>query len=224
MRDEFHADIDGLMDRLVETAEVCDSMLEAALTSLVATGSPGADAVIERDNDVDRAYEEIQHGVLRLLALQAPVASDLRLLAAMLHVNIHVERLGDYATSIAKMARMASGLVDDPDLAKQLDEMGRVAREVSRESMRSFAGRDVELARRLPALDDPVDRLNIGIFQRLIHLAAVDEDRLEWATHMVLVARSLERYGDHAVDIGEQTVFAVTGETIELSSNDPRDA
>lgn len=224
MRDDFHADIDGLMDRLVETAEVCDDMLADALQALVASGSPGADAVIERDNEVDRAYEQIQHGVLRLFALQAPVASDLRLLAAMLHVNIHVERLGDYATSIAKMARVASGLVDDPELAGQLDEMGRVARDVSRESIRSFAAGDEGLARQLPGLDDRVDQLNIGIFRRLVELASKDEDRLEWATHMVLVARSLERYGDHAVDIGEQTVFAVTGETIELSSNDPRDA
>lgn len=221
MRDAFQADIDGLLEQLVATAANCDRMLEGALHSLLAPGSPGAAEIVERDNEIDRAYQQIQHDVLSLFALQAPVASDLRLLAAMLHANIHVERLGDYAAHVAKMARVVSHLDDEPELAGRLEEMGIAACHVSRAALRSLVDHDVELARRLPDLDDRVDRLNLEIFRRLVQLAGRDEGRLEWATHMIVVARSLERYGDHAVDIGEQTIYAVTGETVELSSNDP---
>jgi phosphate transport system protein len=221
MRDEFHADIETLLERLVETAAVCDHMLEAALHALVTPGSFGAQAVVARDNEVDAAYRDIQRSLLGLLALQAPVTGDLRLLAGMLHVNIHVERLGDYATHVAKMADVVSDLVDHPELARDLVDMGAAACHVSRTALRSFADRDVALARRLPTLDDRVDGHNREIFRRLVALAGTDEQRLEWATHMIVVARSIERYGDHAVDIGEQTVYVVTGETIELSSNDP---
>jgi phosphate transport system protein len=221
MRDAFHADIQTLLDRLVETAAICDHMLESALHALVTPGSVGAREVIARDNDVDEAYRDIQRSILGLLALQAPVASDLRLLSAMLHVNIHVERLGDYATHVAKMAHVAADLVDHPELARALVDMGSAACHVSRTALRSFADRDFELARRLPVLDDRVDEHNREIFRRLVALAATDDECLEWATHMIVVARSIERYGDHAVDVGEQTVFVITGETIELSSNDP---
>lgn len=222
MRDAFQADIDALLEQLVTTAAACDRMLEGALHALITPGSPGAAEIVAQDNDIDRAYQQIQHDVLSLFALQAPVASDLRLLAAMLHTNIHIERLGDYAAHVAKMARVVSHLDDEPELAGRLEEMGIAACHVSRAALRSLADHDVGLARRLPDLDDRVDGLNLEIFRRLVHLAGRDEDRLEWATHMIVVARSLERYGDHAVDIGEQTIYAVTGETVELSSNDPR--
>lgn len=221
MRQGFHANIDRIAARLVDTAAICDDMLEAALRALAAPGAPGAAEVVARDNEVDLAYDEIQHDVLGLMALQAPVASDLRRLAAMLHVNIHVERLGDYATHVAKMAGIVSDYADHPKLARELVDMGAAACHVSRTALRSFAERDDALARRLPSLDDRVDEHNLDIFRQLVALAGTDERRLEWATHMIVVARSIERYGDHAVDIGEQTVFIVTGQTIELSSNDP---
>ena len=150
------------------------------------------------------------------------MATDLRMLTAILHANIHVERLGDYETTAAKLADAASDLDHHPDLARALVDMGTAATHVSRSALRSFAHRDLDAAQKLPLLDDRVDQLNLDIFRRLVRLAAVDERCIEWANHMVVVARSLERYGDHAVDIGEQTVFVVTGETVELSSNDPQ--
>jgi phosphate transport system protein len=221
MREGFHTEIEELLEQLVATGAVCDRMLEHALHALLVPGAPGAAVVVARDNDVDAAYQQVQQRLLGLFALQAPVASDLRLLAAMLHVNIHVERLGDYAAHVAKMAGVVSHLDEDPQLASRLEEMGLAACHVSRAALRSLADRDVTLARRLPELDDRVDALNLEIFRRLVKLAGEDERRLEWATHMIVVARSIERYGDHAVDIGEQTIYAVTGETVELSSNDP---
>lgn len=221
MRDTYHRDLDDLLDTVVATGEIVVEMLEGALDALIRRDIVLADRVRQRDEEVDEAYERLQHGLLRVMATQAPVASDLRFVSALMHVAIHVERMGDYATSVAKMGKLAADLLDDADLAQQLHEMGVAARHVATNAIRSFTNRDVELARSLVDMDERVNRLNIGIFHRLVRLASEDEERLEWATHMVLVARNIERYGDHAVDIGEQTIFAVTGSTVELSANEP---
>ena len=223
MRTEFIGQKHDLVDRLVGTAEVADGMLGDAVRALAEQDAELAGEVIGRDNVVDQQYSETQDEIIRVISLQAPVAGDTRLLVSMLHVNIHLERMGDYATSVAKMALLAEGLKGKDELAAQLAEMAELAQRVGRESIRSYAQRDVDLARQLPAMDDGVDRLNRGIFQRLVALVAEDASRLEWASNMILVPRLIERYGDHAVDIGEQTIFAVTGESVELSSNDPED-
>jgi phosphate transport system protein len=223
VRNEFDGQKRDLIDGLVATSEIADGMLGDAIRALADQDAELAGEVVRRDNQVDTRYVETQEDILRVISLQAPVAGDTRLLASMLHVNIHLERMGDYATSVAKMARLSEGLKGKDDLAAQIAEMAELAQRVGREAVRSYAQRDVELARELPAMDDGVDRLNRGIFQRLVNLVAEDETRLEWASNMILVPRLIERYGDHAVDIGEQTIFAVTGESVELSSNDPRD-
>ena len=222
MRTEFHAQLDQLEEQLVEMAEIADEMLAEAIEALADRDPDRARAVVRRDGQVDDLYEEVQHGALRAIALQAPVASDLRLIAAILHVDIHLERMGDYATSIARMVKRSAELRDDPALRGQLQEMGEHARVVGQEAIRAFTTRDAELARRLPELDDRVDKLNHGIFHRLIELVAEDRSRMEWAENVMILPRAIERFGDHAVDIGEQAIFVVTGETIELSSNAPR--
>lgn len=223
MRTEFEEQKEDLVDRLVTTAEVTDAMMGDAVRALTAHDPDLATDVVRRDNEVDDRYAETQDEILRVISLQAPVASDTRLLASMLHVNIHLERMGDYATNVAKMAYRAEGLRGKEELALQVAEMAELAQRVGREAVRSYAQRDVALANQLPGLDDGVDRLNRGIFQRLVQLVAEDASRLEWASNMLLVPRLIERYGDHGVDIGEQTIFAVTGTTVELSSNDPED-
>lgn len=223
MRNEFAGQKHDLVDRLVGTAEVADGMLGDAVRALTDQDADLAGEVVRRDNVVDTQYAQTQEEIIRVISLQAPVAGDTRLLASMLHVNIHLERMGDYATSVAKMARRAEGLKGKDELAAQIAEMAELAQRVGREAIRSYAQRDVDLARELPAMDDGVDRLNRGIFERLVQLVSEDPSRLEWASRMILVPRLIERYGDHAVDIGEQTIFAVTGESVELSSNDPAD-
>ncbi len=221
MRNEFAEQKDDLVDRLVGTAEIADEMLGDAIRALSERDAALAAAVVERDNVVDERYVSTQDQILRVIALQAPVASDVRLLSSMLHVNIHVERMADYATTIAKRAGRSEAMKSDDALTEQMLEMVELAQRVGREAIRSYAQKDVDLARRLPEMDDAVDRLNRGIFRRLIELATQDPSRLEWATSIMLVPRHVERYGDHAVDIGEQTIYAVTGTTVELSSNDP---
>lgn len=221
MRNHFHAEIDHLVDALVGMGEIVGDMLARGVRSLVRRDLALADEVMRADDEVDARYVEVQNRIVRTLALQAPVASDLRLLSAMLHVNIHLERMGDYALNVARMAKLSASYRDEPELAGQLREMAEIAMQVGREAVASFAQRDLERAQRLPLLDDSVDQLNIGVFKRLVRLAADDESHLEWATHMILVARQIERWSDHAVDIGEATIFAVTGEMVELSSNTP---
>jgi len=220
---EFVLERDALIDLLVRSGDTVVDMLGQALNSLAERDGDQATSVIAADDRVDATYAEVQHRVVTAMSLPEPQVADHRLLAALLHVNIHVERMGDYAVNIARAGLRTVDEPGDTELTDQLREMGLLAVEVARTAIRAFARRDVEAARRLPALDDGVDRLNVGVFQRLVQLASTDESRLRWATHMILVARQLERYADHAVDIGEATIFAATGEVVELSSNTLRE-
>ncbi|MBW3562501.1 MAG: phosphate signaling complex protein PhoU [Actinobacteria bacterium] len=221
MRNDFHAEMDRLIDELLSMGDVVIEMLDDAVTSLIEHDAELADRAIRTDSRVDDSYAMVQQDAVRLVALQAPVASDLRLISAMQHVNIHVERMGDYAVNIAKMGKLSAGFRDDPELSEQLREMAEIAIRVARAALGAFARRDAEAAWGLPEIDEGVNKLNIGVFHRLVRSAANDETLLEWATRMILVSRQIERYGDHAVDIGEATIFAVTGQTVELSSNEP---
>jgi phosphate transport system protein len=221
---EFSTERDALIDLLVRSGDTVVEMLGQALGSLVDREERAAAAVIAADDRVDATYAELQHRAVAAMSVPGVEVADHRQLAALLHVNIHLERMGDYAVNVARAGLRAADEPGDPELAGQLREMGLLATDVARTAVRAFARRDVEMAGRLPALDDGVDRLNVGVFRRLVKLAAADEARLWWATHMILVARQVERYADHAVDIGEATVFAATGEVVELSSNASRDS
>jgi phosphate transport system protein len=223
VRTDFEHKLDDLLARVVELGERTDAMLGEACEALRDGDGPKADRVVAADRAVDLLDEEVQQGVLLTIALHGPVASDLRLLTAMLRASLHLERMGDYAVNVARAAKRSVTFPADDELAAQLTEMGDRAREVGRTAVTAFVHKDADLAATVPQLDDGVDRLNIGIFHRLVRLAAADEHRLEWATRMILVARLLERYGDHGVDLAEQAIFVATGEMVELSSNDPDD-
>lgn len=221
MRDDLDRRIDHLRTTVVGMGERADGMMAGALRALADNDLEAADAVIEADQLVDRAYEQVQHGVLTVVALHGPVGRDLRLLTSLIHVSLHLERMGDYAVSVARTARGVAEQDRDDELIRQLVEMGSHAREVAQAALRAFVRDDADLARDVPGLDDAVDRLNQGIFRRLVQLAAMDESRVEWAGRMIQLTRQLERYADHGVDVAEQTLFVATGETVELSSNDP---
>ncbi len=164
-------------------------------------------------SQLDRTLWEI----LRTLALEAPVAKDLRLLAGVLHVNSHIERMGDLCVNMARFVKLAGHDQPDPEIQSTLTEMGEHARNLLATALGCFARRDVELAERLPIIDQPLDELNELVFRQLESLpAGPGSSPGPWASRMVLVARYLERIGDHSVDIGEQVVFIVTGEVREL--------
>jgi phosphate transport system protein len=178
-----------------------------------------AQMVIADDDRVDGRYLEVHQGILSLLALQAPVAGDLRLVAALLHLIKHIERMGDQCVNIAKMIPL-SGYEPPvrPEMLDALAKMGAYARSEVAQSKAAFAGRDVELAEDLVRQDREINRLNRQIFRTAIEIGD-DVDTREWAMHMILVARALERIGDNAVDIGEQVAFVVTGLFREFSDS-----
>ncbi len=221
LRREYRGRLSQLEDRLLEMGNRVLEMVSEAMSALADGDVQRGAAVIRADDRLDLLYSAMQEEIFTTMALQAPVASELRLLGALLHANIHLERMGDLCVNIGKFVQLTQDLPADPELMAQLQEMGHHARRVIARSLEAFARRDVDMVMELPGLDDPLNRLNKGLFRRLVQLAAADETRLDWAMRMVLVARYLERLGDHAVDIGEQAIFAVTGEAVELTSNSP---
>src|SRR5919109_215304 len=120
------------------------------------------DEVIRGDDEVDKLYLDVERRILGLFALQTPVASDLRLLTALLHINLHLERIADQAVNIAKITKLADGLPANPTVLQHLGEMGTLALGMVGAVMGALARRDLELARKLPEMDDPIDRLNRG--------------------------------------------------------------
>jgi phosphate transport system protein len=176
-----------------------------------------AEIVIADDDRIDGRYLEVHQGILSLLARQAPVAGDLRLVAALLHVIKHVERMGDQCVNIAKLIPLSGHEPPRRDeILDRLMQMGRYARFEVVQCRSAFAGRDVELAVSLASQDRDINRLNREIFQLAVD-AGDEYDVREWSMHMTLVARAFERIGDNAVDIGEQVAFVVTGLFREFS-------
>jgi phosphate transport system protein len=217
MRTTFQQRLDGLEAKLGQMGQLVRSQLDRTLTALDTSDEDLADEVIRRDQVLDADYIEVEEEILRTLALQAPVASDLRLVAGVLHVNSHIERMGDLCVNMARFVKLAGHDQPDPEVQSTLDEMGEHAKRMVDTALECFARRDVELAERLPILDQSLDELNERVFRQLENPpAGVSSSPGPWASRMVLVARYLERIGDHSVDIGEQVVFIVTGEVREL--------
>jgi phosphate transport system protein len=170
-----------------------------------------AELVIASDDVIDGRYLEVHQAILTLLATQSPVATDLRLIASLLHVMKNMERMGDQCVNIAKLVPIAGHEPPaDEQMLKDILTMTNAVREQVRQSKRAFEDRDVGLARDLVRQDDVVDNLNRECFRRAIQIGDT-EDRREWAMMMMLVARAIERIGDNAVDVGEQVAFLVTG-------------
>jgi phosphate transport system protein len=209
---ELEAGALGGLDIVVEQLDRTMEALEHVDVELAAL-------VISDDDRVDGRYLEVHQGILSLLALQAPVAGDLRLVAALLHVIRSVERMGDQCVNVAKVIPLSGN--EPPVRGEILDrllEMGRHARAEILQARRCFAERDVAMAEDLVRADGDVNRINRELFRMAVEIGD-DIDTREWAMHMTLVARALERIGDNAVDIGEQTAFVVTGLFREFSDS-----
>jgi phosphate transport system protein len=154
--------------------------------------------------------------VLSVLALQSPVAADLRLISAIMHCNLHLERVGDQAVNVAKLYLRTKGESGSETMRQQLEEMGTLVVSMLRTAMEAFGRRDLDLAFKVPTMDDPVDRLNRATHLEALKLAD-DPRSLDWGLHMNMAARALERVGDNAVDIAEQVGFLLTGEFREFT-------
>lgn len=216
IRRHFHEELAETEFRVQEMGAASADMVAKAMLTIQSSDTSQCEKVIAGDDEIDAFYLDIEQRILGLFALQTPVASDLRLLTVLLHVNLHLERIGDMAVNIAKLASLSEDLPRSAEVLEYLNEMGTVALEMVRASMDAFARRDVELCRSLPEMDEPVDRLNRGMLDKILHLRD-DKEQLEWAIRMHVVSRQIERIADHAVDIGEQVAFLVTGEFREFT-------
>ncbi|MBA2764685.1 MAG: phosphate signaling complex protein PhoU [Thermoleophilaceae bacterium] len=210
-RSSFQNELAGLEDQALGGLDMVVDSLDRVLESLEQRDIELASMVVADDDRLDGRYLEVHQGVLSLLARQAPVASDLRLVAAILDLIKHVERMGDQCVNIAKLIPLdGRDAPTEERIMQSLHRMGRQASSMVAQCKQCFARRDVELAEDLVRQDDLIDQLNRDIFRIAIEIGT-DEDTREWAMHMMLVARAIERIGDNAVDVGEQTAFVVTG-------------
>jgi phosphate transport system protein len=208
---QFQAELAELEKQAMGALPMVVAALDRALETVQHQDVELASMVIADDDRIDGRYLEVHQGVLSLLALQAPVAGDLRLVAALLHIIKHIERMGDQCVNMAKLVPLAGH--EPPADAEILDliaRMGAQARQLVIQCGQAFERRDVEMARDLVRQDDEIDRLNREVFRRALEVGD-DPDQREWGMHMMLVARCIERIGDNAVDIGEQCAFVVTG-------------
>jgi phosphate transport system protein len=210
-RQHFRDSLKALEDSAMGAIELVREQLDRAIEALEHQDVELAQLIILDDDRLDGRYLDVHQGVLSLLARQAPVASDLRLVAALLHVINHVERMGDQCVNIAKLIPLSGHEPPVRDEIRQLVlRMGRAARSEVIQARSAFAMRDVDLACDLVRQDREVNRLNREVFRLAIELGD-DPDTREWAMHQTMIARAIERIGDNAVDIGEQVVFVVRG-------------
>ncbi len=216
-RQHFQQELQTLETQALGALDLVLGQLDRTMEALHHQDIELASIVILDDDRLDGRYLEVHQGILSLLALQAPVASDLRTVAALLHVIKHAERMGDQCVNIAKMLPLSGHEPPtDEETLEKIEQMGRLVRSEVEQSKQAFSLRDVDLAEDLVRQDEQVNCLNREIFRRAVEIGA-DADLREWAMTMMLVSRALERIGDNAVDIGEQVAFVVTGLFREFS-------
>jgi phosphate transport system protein len=217
MRLSFQEELSQLEASLQEEGDLVLRALRSALNALARGDSELADEVIAFDDEIDRRYFKIEEGVQSLLARQTPVAIDLRLVLAVLRINLHLERMADYCVTVAKLTKLMGELeVSGEAILRSLEEMGQRAEQMIRVALDAFANRDVDKAESLVDLDELIDRANRRAVEDVLSLGDSPEER-EYGLRMLVVSRCVERIGDHAVDIGEQVAYLVTGEFREFT-------
>ena len=210
-RHQFRLDLKELEQQTLGGMDLVISQLDRALESISYQDVELAGMVVVDADRIDGRYLEVHQGVLSLLARQAPVATDLRIVAALLHMIRCVERMGDQCVNIAKLVPLSGyEAPKDKDILDAIERMGQLAHSQVAQAKDAFASRNVELAQDLVRQDADINRLNREIFRRAVDIGD-DPDVREWGMYMILVARCLERIGDNTVDIAEQVVFVVTG-------------
>ena len=205
----------GELEQLEESAlgglDLVSSALTRTMESVEHQDVELAQQVIADDDRIDGRYLEVHQSLIALLATQSPVATDLRLISALLHVLKNVERMGDQCVNVCKLIPLTGNEPPaDKEMVRMILAMGTQTRALITQAKRSFEQRDVDLARDLVRQDDLVDDLNRECFRHALEIGD-DADKREWAMTMLLAARAIERVGDNAVDIGEQVAFIVTG-------------
>jgi phosphate transport system protein len=210
-RVEYQEELDRLEASALGGLDLVSAALSRTLEAVEHQDVELAQIVVADDDRIDGRYLEVHQALITLLATQSPVATDLRLISALLHVLKNIERMGDQCVNICKLIPLTGNEPpSDQEMVKLILAMGGQTKTLISQAKRAFEGRDIELAQDLVRQDDAVDNLNRECFRLALELGD-DADRREWAMTMLLGARAIERIGDNAVDIGEQVAFVVTG-------------
>jgi phosphate transport system protein len=211
VRTEYQEELLGLEASALDGLDLVNAALGRTLEAIEHQDIELAQLVVADDDRIDGRYLEVHQGLITLLATQSPVATDLRLISALLHVLKNVERMGDQCVNICKMIPLSGNEPPaDAEMVRLILTMGKHTRALIIQAKRAFGERDVEMARDLVRRDDAVDKLNRECFRLALDIGD-DADRREWAMTMLLAARAIERIGDNGVDIGEQVAYVVTG-------------
>jgi phosphate transport system protein len=211
IRSKFHEDLARLSQLAVEGIDLVVDQVDRTKEALEHHDVELAQLIVMADQRIDARYLDLHSGVLSLLALQAPVATDLRLATSLLYVARHLERMGDQCVNVAKMIPLSGWEPpSDQRLVEDIVALADGTRSVVRVARQAFVGRDIDLAASLREIDEDIDARNKAIFKEAIALGG-DADRREWSMTMVMAARAFERIADNAVDIGEHVIFLVTG-------------
>ncbi|HEX4789616.1 MAG TPA: phosphate signaling complex protein PhoU [Actinospica sp.] len=209
MRDVYHEELDSIGATLIEMTGLVATALNQATTALLNADLQLAEKVIAADDQVDALQSALDARALDLLARQQPVAGDLRTIITSLRMSADLERMGDLARHVAKIARLRYPETAVPaELNASIAEMGRIGEELAIKTGEIIDGRDVEAARTLEEDDDAVDRLHRNLFSALL---AADYP-VETAIDVTLIGRYYERFADHAVSVARRLIFLVTGE------------
>jgi phosphate transport system protein len=215
-RQTFQQQLDGVEQELQNHGKLVLRALDRSMQALLAGDEQLADLVIAGDDENDASYLRIEDEVERLLALQTPLATDLRLILTILHINLHLERMGDQCVNIAKLTKLTLGLVIASELLESFKKMGEQAEAMAAEAMTAFAERDIERAERLVIMDSVINSENRELARRIMALGG-DERVREAGLRAILISRCMERIGDNAVDIGERVAYLASGEFREFT-------
>jgi phosphate transport system protein len=211
----FHREMDALEHTVLGMADQAESMVESAVEAITTGNLELAAQVIALDDQIDRTYFQVHQQWTGLMARFQPMGSDLRRMSVLLQLNATFERMGDQCVNIAKITQFNEGLPRVERICDQIREMGDLVRPMIRASIEAYLRRDLDEAKLLPAMDQPVDRLNANMYKEIVAVAG-NPEMLEWATKVLMAARALERVGDQAVDFAEQTAYLITGERAEF--------
>jgi len=216
VRDLYHKDLHKLKEEVISMGSLVSKAIEDSVLSLKNRDAGMAQKVIEMDHEIDALDLNIEDNCMRLLALQQPMARDLRLIISVLKMSIDLERIGDLALEIAVITKITA---DSPPIKPLVDipRMSDICQDMLKNLMNAFENKDIELARVVAKRDDEIDMLFDQVRRELISYMIEDPKKLTGAQHLTFVARYLERIGDHITNLSENVVFMVTGERVELN-------
>lgn len=215
-RQQYDRQLSELQDSLLRLASQVEASIGRAIEALKTQDVDEARRIIADDDTIDRAQYAIEDTALHLIARQAPIAADLRLISAVISIASELERMGDYAEGIAEIVIRGA---NEPLLKPLVDipRMAEIAQRMLRESLDAFVNRDAEAARRVGIADNEVDQLTTVIQNDLLKVMVREPASSERALHLMFVAHNLERVADRATNIAERLIFLVTGQVIDLN-------